>query len=108
MTALENLTREVSEATTVQKAAAALLASLKARLDEAIATGDMTRVQALADELDASSNDLAAAVAANTPADTGSGGGDTGDGGDGSGDAGQEGAGDGSGDPDPAGERRQA
>lgn len=68
-TALDNAERETAEATTVMRSAATLLSRLKAKLDEAIASGDMTRVQAISDALDTEGDALAAAVAANTVAE---------------------------------------
>jgi hypothetical protein len=44
-----------------------LLQGLKQQLDDAIATGDMSAVQALSDQLGANDVNLAAAIAANTP-----------------------------------------
>lgn len=44
-----------------------LLQGLKAQLDAAIASGDPAAVQAVADNLGAETDKLAAAVAANTP-----------------------------------------
>jgi predicted RNA-binding Zn ribbon-like protein len=74
---LENLQREVQENNDVMQSAIALINGLKTKLDEAIAGGDMSQVQALSDQLDQNSNALAQAVAANTPSETG---GQTGDG----------------------------
>jgi hypothetical protein len=65
---LDTLKTEVSETKTVMASAAALLSGLKAKLDEAIASGDPAALQALSDELNTETNALAAAVAANTPA----------------------------------------
>lgn len=62
------LTQEVAEIKTVAASAVALLNGLKAKLDEAIASGDPAALTALSAELDSAGNDLAAAVAANTPA----------------------------------------
>lgn len=98
MTAIDNMTAEVREARTVQDAAIALLQGLKSKLDEAIASGDMGRLQALSDELSANTDALAAAVAANTPAQSG---GDTG------GDTGSNPGGDPSTDPNATGEQSQ-
>lgn len=67
MTILENLAKEVAETKAVNQSAVTLLQGLSAKLAEAIASGDLSAVQALADELDASTNELAAAVQANTP-----------------------------------------
>jgi len=69
MSALENLGAEVAESKAVTESAIILLAGLKAKLDEAIASGNMSQVQALSDELSTSTDALAAAVSANTPAE---------------------------------------
>jgi hypothetical protein len=69
MATIDNLRTEVQENTNATQAAITLLNGLKQRLDEAIASGDMTQVQALSDELSGNTDALAAAVAANTPAD---------------------------------------
>lgn len=66
---LDNLRQEVEENTSVQQSAITLLNTLKTKLDKAIASGDMTQVQALSDQLSGNTDALAAAVAANTPAD---------------------------------------
>jgi hypothetical protein len=63
------LTQEVAEIKTVAESAVALLNGLKAKLDEAIASGDPAQLTALSNELDAVGGSLAAAVAANTPAE---------------------------------------
>lgn len=72
MPALDTLTTEVSEATTVMASAAALINGLKTKLDEAIAKlneGDNgAALEALSTQLDTSANSLAAAITANTPA----------------------------------------
>jgi peptidoglycan hydrolase CwlO-like protein len=64
---LDALTREVAENKSVMESAATLLTNLSAQI-RALAT-DPAKLQALADSLDANSAALAAAVAANTPAD---------------------------------------
>ena len=67
---LENVTREVAEIKTVAESAKALIVGLKSKLDEAIAQlPDQSALDALAADLDATANDLSAAVTANTPAD---------------------------------------
>jgi len=63
---LDRLTTEVSEATTVQQSAITLLNSLAQQIRDN--ANDPAKLNALADELDGSSNALAAAVEANTPA----------------------------------------
>lgn len=65
---LETLTTEVSETKTVMASAVTLLQGLKQKLDEA--GTDATKLAALSAELDSSTNDLAAAITANTPAAT--------------------------------------
>ena len=67
MAAIDDLEREVSEQTTVISSAVTLLQELKRMLDEAIASGSMERVAAVAAQLDSHSQALAEAVAANTP-----------------------------------------
>jgi len=63
---MDRMTQEVSENTDAVDAATALLETLA---DEIRANaGDATAMNDLADKLDANSNRLAAAVAANTPA----------------------------------------
>jgi hypothetical protein len=66
---LEALRARVEENTQVDQSAILLLNELKKKLDEAIASGNMAEVQALSDSLGASSGQLAAAVAANTPSE---------------------------------------
>lgn len=68
MAALDTLKTEVAETTTVMASAVALLQGLKAKLDEAIASGDPAALAALSAELDTNTNALAAAITANTPA----------------------------------------
>lgn len=70
MAALDNLKREVQEQGTVIASAMSLIALLKRKIDEALAGGNAEEsLQALADELDARQQELAQAVAANTPAE---------------------------------------
>jgi hypothetical protein len=69
MAGLDDLRREVEEAKTVGAGAITLLGTIKAKLDEAVASGDMTQVEALSKELSDSTDALAAAVSANTPAE---------------------------------------
>ena len=66
---LDELTTRVKELETVEASAIALLQGLKAKLDEAIAGGDLAAIQALSDEIGADTQALADAVAANTPAE---------------------------------------
>lgn len=63
---LDKLTTEVTETVTVQQSAILLLQGLSAQI--AAMKDDPIALQALADSLDASSNALAEAIAANTPA----------------------------------------
>lgn len=63
---LDALQAQVERNTAVDESAIILLNGLKARLDEAIASGDPSRVVALSAALGASTDTLAAAVAANT------------------------------------------
>lgn len=70
---LEALKTEVSETKTIAGSAIALLNGLKTKLDEAIANNNMQDVVELRNELDASNNELAAAITANTPAENGGG-----------------------------------
>ncbi len=66
--ALDRLTTEVSENTTVVQSAITLITNLAEQLRQAAT--DPAAVNALADQLDAQSNALATAVAANTVAET--------------------------------------
>lgn len=66
MTDLTNITAAVEASTSVDESALLLIQDIAAKL--AAAAGDPAAVQALADELSASSTALAAAVAANTTA----------------------------------------
>lgn len=63
---LDALTAQVAENTSVEQSAITLLNDLHQRLADAIASGDPARVIALRDQLAASKDGLAAAVAANT------------------------------------------
>ena len=65
---LTNLQAEVAETTTVTQSAIVLLNGLAAQLAAAIASGDPNALVALHDSLKTSTDALAAAVAANTPA----------------------------------------
>ena len=69
MAALENLRTEVGETKTVMGSAVTLLDGLNQKLKDAIASGDPAQIQALSDELDASTNQLAEAITRNTPAE---------------------------------------
>lgn len=65
---LDELTANVATNTSVVGSAITLLQSLKALLDEAIASGDMSKVKALSDQIGANDSALADAITANTPA----------------------------------------
>ena len=65
---LDNLKAAVAREATVLASAKALLIQLKAKLDAAIANGDMGQVQALSDQINADLDGLAKAVTDNTPA----------------------------------------
>ena len=67
MSALDDLKAKVAANTTVIGSAITLLQGLKAKLDEAIASGDPAALQALSDEIGASGSALADAIVANTP-----------------------------------------
>lgn len=67
MAALDDLRREVEEMKTVGASAVALIQGLKAKLDEAVASGDMAEVEKLSKEMSDSTDGLAASVSANTP-----------------------------------------
>jgi len=64
---LETLIVRVSEIETVADSAIELLVSLKAQLDEAIASGDPMALTELSERLGAQSQELADAILANTP-----------------------------------------
>ena len=65
---IDDLRAEVEENGSVVASAVTLLSGLKAALDAAIASNDMGAVRNLRDQLDANNQQLADAVAANTPA----------------------------------------
>ena len=67
MSVLDDLKAKVSANTTVIESAITLLQGLKAKLDEAIASGDPAALQALSDELGTEGTKLADAIVANTP-----------------------------------------
>jgi len=64
---LQALQNEVANNNSVTQSAVTLLQGLKAALDAAIASGDISQVQALSDQLASQDQALAAAVTANTP-----------------------------------------
>lgn len=71
MAAIDDLRAKVEQNTTVDGSAIALLDSLKQRLDDALAGGNLEAdITALSTDLGNSSEALAAAVSRNTPADT--------------------------------------
>lgn len=65
--AFADLSREVSETQGAQASAIALIQGLRAKIDELVASGSITPEQLaeLSAQLDASANELGAAVAAN-------------------------------------------
>lgn len=65
---LDNLVAKVEALETVEASAVKLLGDLKAALDAAVAAGDLSAVQAIADRIGTDTDALAAAVTANTPA----------------------------------------
>jgi metal-responsive CopG/Arc/MetJ family transcriptional regulator len=65
---LDAIVTEVAENKTVVGSAVALITQLKVLLEAAIASGDMTQVAALAQQLSDQTDALAAAVVAGTPA----------------------------------------
>ena len=67
---LDTLKTEVQETTTVIASAVTLIKGLKEKLDAAIASGDPAQLTALSQSLDTSQQELAAAIAANTPAES--------------------------------------
>lgn len=69
MANLNRLTTEVAELTTVAESAVALINGLSQQIKDA--AGDQAKLDELTDKLDAQANSLAAAVAANTPAEEG-------------------------------------
>jgi hypothetical protein len=64
---LDFMQSEISETKAVQESAILLLQQLKVLLDAAIASGDMTQVAVLAQQLSDQTDTLAAAVATYTP-----------------------------------------
>ncbi len=71
MDELTTLQQEVAETRTVMGSAVTLIKGLKERLDAA--GTDPAKLKELSDSLDQGTNDLAAAITANTPADGGAG-----------------------------------
>jgi putative chitinase len=68
MAVMDDLEAKVAVLETTDASAIALLQGLSQALKDAVAAGDMSRVQAVVDKLDADNTKLAAAVTANTPA----------------------------------------
>lgn len=66
MAAIDDLKVNVEKNTDAVASAIILLGNLKTALDAAIASGDMSQVQALSDQIGKNDADLASAVAANT------------------------------------------
>jgi outer membrane murein-binding lipoprotein Lpp len=66
---IDELAAKVAANTVVVDSAVELLNGLKERLDAAIASGDPAELEALSASLGADTAELAAAVAANTPAE---------------------------------------
>jgi len=64
---LDDIVQEVTDLKTVDDSVVSLLTSLNEKLAAAIASGDMTKVQAVSDAITAEKTRLAAAVTANTP-----------------------------------------
>lgn len=67
---LSELQTKVEANTAVSDSAVVLLQGLKAKLDEAIASNDPAMLKALSDALGADTQELAAAIATNTPAES--------------------------------------
>ena len=65
---LQDVADKVTAQTDVIKSAETLLTELNTELKAAIANQDMAAVQAISDKIDSNTAELAAAVAANTPA----------------------------------------
>lgn len=69
MSALDNLQASVTHESEVSASVIALLGTIKADLDAAIAAGnDDPAIQAIADQINTNSQTMADAVVANTPA----------------------------------------
>lgn len=64
---LDDVKAAVTAESTVIQSAVTLLTELKAKLDEAIASGNMAKVKEIADAVGKNTQDLATAVQANTP-----------------------------------------
>lgn len=65
---ISKLQAAVAKETTVEQGAVTLLQELAQELKDALAGGDATAVNALADQISSNADALAAAVTANTPA----------------------------------------
>ena len=68
MAVLDDLTAQVAQNTTVEGSAVTLINNIAAALAAAIASGNPAALQALQTQLKTSSDALAAAITANTPA----------------------------------------
>lgn len=67
-TPIDDIKAAVAAEVTVTQSAITLLQQLKTQLDAAVAAGDLSQVEALAQQLGSNTSALAAAVSANTPA----------------------------------------
>jgi hypothetical protein len=67
MAALDDLTAQVAQNTSVEASAVQLIQGLATQLQAAIAAGNPAALQALAQQLNTSATALAAAITANTP-----------------------------------------
>lgn len=68
MALLDDVIAKVANLGTVEDSIITMLADTNAKLAAAIATGDMAKVQALSDAIDAQTAKMSAAAVANTPA----------------------------------------
>lgn len=67
MATIADLQAEVAKVKTVEASAVALLKGLSQQLKDALAANDPAAIQAVIEDLDTGTNDLAAAVTENTP-----------------------------------------
>ncbi len=67
MATIADLQVEVAKVKTVEASAVILLKGLSQQLKDALAANDPAAIQAVIDDLDTGTNDLAAAVTENTP-----------------------------------------
>lgn len=68
MSALDDLRKQVQKNSDLEESAVTLIQGIAQQLKDAIAAGDPAALTTLAAQLDTSARDLAAAIAANTPA----------------------------------------